>query len=373
MNSTLLEAARKIAPVLADNAAATARATHPVPDNITVIREAGMFALPVPREAGGHDADPRTLVEVIAELGRGCASTAWVVAVSAGNKKLYEPMLPGTAQQALRADPHGVLCGSAAARDIRAERVPGGLRVSGKWAMASGSEVASWAVAGVSLDDGTPPTTCLTLLPMTDLTVERTWRAIGMEGTSSHTIVADDVFVPQEFFAELDPGTARKPLSFFSALGLLASMIGATHGALDVVATSITGDRKPQGTTYARVVDSPLGRHWFTEALRRAESAMQRALRVADLQALDPNVTAGKEERIRSRVEMATAAQECRESVELLLDLNGTGGFAQDHPLQRRWRDVAVGTRHPLFNSYILAEDRGRVFFDMSPTAGVSP
>jgi alkylation response protein AidB-like acyl-CoA dehydrogenase len=35
-----------------------------------------MFALTVPREAGGHDADLRPLIEVLAELGRGCPSTA---------------------------------------------------------------------------------------------------------------------------------------------------------------------------------------------------------------------------------------------------------------------------------------------------------
>jgi alkylation response protein AidB-like acyl-CoA dehydrogenase len=50
-------------------------------------------------------------------------------------------------------------------------------------------------------------------------------------------------------------------------------------------------------------------------------------------------------ERARLRLELATAAQECRQAVEKLLDLHGASGFTQDNPLQRFWRDVAVGTR----------------------------
>jgi hypothetical protein len=44
-----------------------------------------------------------------------------------------------------------------------------------------------------------------------------------------------------------------------------------------------------------------------------------------------------------------------------LLDLSGLTGFALTNPLQRRWRDIAVGTRHPQFNPYLAEEDYGRV------------
>ncbi|MGW2964757.1 acyl-CoA dehydrogenase family protein [Streptomyces sp. NPDC001220] len=56
---------------------------------------------------------------------------------------------------------------------------------------------------------------------------------------------------------------------------------------------------------------------------------------------------AGQSARIRLRVELSTAARQCREAMELPLDLHGASGFADDNPLQRFWRDVAVGTRHP--------------------------
>jgi alkylation response protein AidB-like acyl-CoA dehydrogenase len=100
---------------------------------------------------------------------------------------------------------------------------------------------------------------------------------------------------------------------------------------------------------------------------------MQRILQVADvIDALRPGAAMLVTERIRLRVELSTAVRECREAMELLLDLHGASGFADDNPLQRFWRDVAVGTRHPYFTPYTLAEDHGRVTFDMMPTVSLT-
>ncbi|MEU6610742.1 acyl-CoA dehydrogenase family protein [Streptomyces shenzhenensis] len=241
--------------------------------------------------------------------------------------------------------------------------------------MASGSELASWAMVMVPLTGDTQPAVCPTLVPAADLSVDRTWRAAGLAGTSSHTLVAEDVVVPEHLVTFPDgAGPLTPPQTvFMGGLAALAPMIGATRGALDVVAEAVAGKRAPYATTYARVADSPLGRYWFTEALRRTESAMQRTLRVADvIDALPPGAEMPVAERIRLRVELSTAARECREALELLLDLHGASGFAHDNPLQRFWRDVAVGTRHPYFTPYTLAEDHGRVAFDVMPTVSLT-
>jgi alkylation response protein AidB-like acyl-CoA dehydrogenase len=72
-------------------------------------------------------------------------------------------------------------------------------------------------------------------------------------------------------------------------------------------------------------------------------------------------------ERSRLRMELVTAATECRQAVEMLLDLHGMSGFVEDNRLQRFWRDIAVGTRHPQLNRYITVEDYGRVLLDAEP------
>jgi alkylation response protein AidB-like acyl-CoA dehydrogenase len=375
MNETLLDAARKTVPTLLANAARTERELMPAPDSVAAVRDAGLFALTVPRAAGGQEADLRTLVEVLAELGRGCPSTAWVVGLNASAKSVNRLLVPDAAQNAALADPDAVICASAVvSRESSGVRAPGGLRVSGRWAMASGSELATWAVIGVPLPDSPAP--AMALVPVADLSVEQTWKAAGLAGTSSHTLVAEDVFVPDGFVTFPDAaGPARSippELMFTGGLAALAPMIGATRGARDLVAAAVAGGRAPYLTTYARVADSPLGRYWFTEATRRTDSAMRRAVRVADiLDALPAGGQLPVTERIELRVELSTAARECREAMELLLDLHGASGFADDNPLQRFWRDVAVGTRHPFFTPYILAEDHGRLTFDVQPTVSL--
>jgi alkylation response protein AidB-like acyl-CoA dehydrogenase len=375
MNHTLLDAARATVPVLAANAARTERELRPAPDSVTAVRDAGLFALTVPRAAGGHDVDLRTLVDVLAELGRGCPSTAWVAGLSASAKAMIPPMLSRRAREAFLADPGAVVCASGVPRGGSGERVPGGLRLNGRWAMASGCELAAWAMVIVPLADGTPPAAFPTLVPVAELTIERTWKAAGLAGTSSHTLVADDTFVPDDFVTLPDSPGARPTQEqvFGAGLVVLAPMIGAVRGAQDLVAAAITGSRAPYATTYARVADSPLGRFWFTEAARRSATALRRTRHVADtLDALRPGAGMPVADRIDLRMELSTAARECREAMDLLLDLHGAGGFLLDNPLQRFWRDVAVGTRHPFFTPYILAEDHGRVAFDLTPNVSLT-
>jgi alkylation response protein AidB-like acyl-CoA dehydrogenase len=46
-------------------------------------------------------------------------------------------------------------------------------------------------------------------------------------------------------------------------------------------------------------------------------------------------------------MDLADAARDCRSAVDKLLDLHGASGFAVSNPLQRYWRDIAVGSRTP--------------------------
>src|SRR6266699_2460908 len=47
-------------------------------ETIEALAQAGIFKLRVPKRYGGYESDTRTLVEVLAELGQGDGSTAWV-------------------------------------------------------------------------------------------------------------------------------------------------------------------------------------------------------------------------------------------------------------------------------------------------------
>jgi alkylation response protein AidB-like acyl-CoA dehydrogenase len=369
----LIARARSAAEVLAANAERTERDLRPAAESIAAVREAGLFALAVPAEFGGPEATMRVQVCALMELGQGCPSTAWVTGLSAGAKQMFLGALPEQAKIDLFADPDVVLAASALPFGVSATETPEGLRISGRWRIASGCEDSSWSQLVVPVDvEGQPARVALALVPTKDLVVERTWRVAGMAGTGSHTLRADDVLVPHTHargpvpmpdFPALFP--AGKTLRV--AVDMLAPLVGAAQRARKVVETMFAGSRAPHGTTYGRLVESPLARHWFAEATHLVDTATTRILSVADaLDTADSPLPA--RERARMRMELVSAASECRQAVEKLMDLHGASGFALDNPLQRLWRDVAVGTRHPALVEYVTAEDYGRILLDAEPS-----
>ena len=173
-------------------------------ENIEAIRDAGLFKLMIPKRLGGHETTIKTQLEVTAELGEACGSTAWVVdadqrlRVVGRRSSATRRSTTSGAPTPTRASP-----ASLAPQRAGVAKVDGGCRVTGRWAWASGSLHASWARVGVHMTDERGETGRLwasSLMPMSELTIEDTWFVAGMKGTGSNTLVAKDVFVPEHRF-----------------------------------------------------------------------------------------------------------------------------------------------------------------------------
>src|SRR5688572_691618 len=189
--STLLERAAAIRPILERNAEQT-DALRRLPDEIVrALKDSGLCRLMVPRRLGGSQTSIRTYVEVTAEIGRGCGSTAWVsslINVCAWLAALF----PERAQQEVwGGDRDAWVAGSLAPHGV-AVPVDGGWRVTGRWPWASGSLHAQWVACGIHMSDERGETTNLglSLMPINAVTIEDTWFMAGMKGTGSNTIVA---------------------------------------------------------------------------------------------------------------------------------------------------------------------------------------
>jgi alkylation response protein AidB-like acyl-CoA dehydrogenase len=90
-----------------------------------------------------------------------------------------------------------------------------------------------------------------------------------------------------------------------------------------------------------------------------------------DVDATPPGEALAAGERARLRMDLITAVRECRSALEDLLDLHGSGGLHSSNPLQRHWRDFAVGSRHVQFTSHVVEEDYGVLLLgvDDAPSA----
>lgn len=120
-----VEAARAAVPALAADAARTEADRRVSDASLAAARAAGAFTLAAPRDAGGVEADLATRVRVLAELGRGCPSTAWIVATTAETKIALRAALTGQAH-AVRRPGRGAVCLRAPGPRHRGARWPAG-------------------------------------------------------------------------------------------------------------------------------------------------------------------------------------------------------------------------------------------------------
>jgi alkylation response protein AidB-like acyl-CoA dehydrogenase len=378
----LLSRAAALRPLLEQNADAT-DSLRRLPDNsVAALREAGLCRLMVPKRFGGFETSIHTYIEVIAELGRGCGSTSWVASlinVCAWLAGLF----PDRAQQDVwGSNPDAWVAGSLAPHGD-AKAVDGGWRVSGRWMWASGCLHAQWAACGIHMNDDKGETINfgLSLMPMSDLTIEDTWYMAGMKGTGSNTIVAGDVFVPEHRFLPYPAAFAgtyrtghteetvyRVALVPVTILILVGSQLGMARAALDHVVSKAPA-RGITHTNMARQSESAGFQILLAEAAMKIETATLHALRAAD--DLDGYAAARRHPdliaRARVRADTALVAKCCREAVEILVSAHGTSSMADSNRLQRLWRDIHVASRHAITEWQVNLEVYGKALLGVEP------
>ncbi|MFI5933953.1 acyl-CoA dehydrogenase family protein [Actinoplanes sp. NPDC051494] len=337
--------------ILAANAERTEQQDRPTADSVRAAREAGAFALATPEVYGGRSANATEIARTLTGMGRACPATSWIAGTCLTAKTLaggYDE----TVLKELFADPDALFCGTGVPSG-RGETEAHGVRVNGRWVSVSGCEDAQWAGLALMVDG----VFSFAQIPLADLSIDRTWQMAGMRGTGSHTVVAEDVLVPAGRVTPFKGPFGVATMQLF-AISVLAPMVGATFGALDVITAMFASDRKPYMTAYANMGASPGARQWLAEATTLAQRAERTMLAVAT--EIDAGTGLTDADGSRLHLNLSEAARDCRASVELMLDLHGTSGFRTSNPLQRFWRDVAVGSRHPHLNAYLAVEGFGR-------------
>ncbi len=378
----LIARARGIRPVLERNAAQTDSLRRLSDEVVRALRDNGLCRLMVPKRFGGYQTSIRTYIDVMAEIGQGCGSTAWVASL-VNVCEWLAGLFPDRAQRDIwGADPDAWIAGSLAPNG-NAVPVDGGWRVTGRWPWASGSMHAQWVACGIHMSNerGEMTNLGLSLMPIADVTVEDTWFMVGMKGTGSNTIIATDVFVPEHRFLPYPPAfegryrtehvdepVYRVALVPVTVLILAGSQLGAARAALDYV-ISKANSRGITHTTFQRQAHSSGFQMLVAEAAMKVDTAYLHAGRSAD--DLDRAAEAGRHpdfvERARVRMDTALAAKYAREAMELLVQAHGTSSLADHNPLQRMWRDVHVASHHAITEWQVNLEVYGRAVLGVEP------
>jgi 3-hydroxy-9,10-secoandrosta-1,3,5(10)-triene-9,17-dione monooxygenase len=360
--------AREIVPVLRERAQAAEDARLLIRENEQLLHETGLFRFHQPKVFGGMELDFVAVVDIPAEIARGCPSTAWNVGNLACHHWILGYYDPETQHEVWDANPDALIASSIALAAGRARKADGGFIVSGRWPFSSGVDNSDWNMLAVTVfgDDGkTAIDWRLCLVPKSDYQVIDTWYAMGMEATGSKDVAVSELFVPERRALALQrcrggaahPGAAlasgplyRIPIVAASSHPLAPAAVGAAEGAYEMFVASMA---KRAGTyTGARVADFQA----VQIKVARARCLIDSARMLLCQSAIAFQASAERDEvpdlatKLRVRANSAFAVNQAREAVETLWSCYGAMGLYTRDPLQRHLRDVMAMNQHFSFN-----------------------
>jgi 3-hydroxy-9,10-secoandrosta-1,3,5(10)-triene-9,17-dione monooxygenase len=360
--------AREIVPILRERAQAAEDARMLIRENEQLLHETGLFRFHQPKAFGGMELDFVAVVDITAELARGCPSTAWNVGNLACHHWILGYYDPETQREVWDANPDALIASSIALAAGRGRKAEGGFVVSGRWPFSSGVDNSEWNMLAVTVyaDDGkTAIDWRLCLVPKSDYEIIDTWYAMGMEATGSKDISVTERFVPERRALALQrcrgglehPGAAltsgplyRIPIVAASSHPLAPAAVGAAEGAYELFLQAMA---KRMGTyTGARIADFQAVQVKVARARCLIDGAryLLRQSAIVFQESAERNEVPGLETKLRYRANSAFAVNQAREAVEVLWSCYGAQGLYTRDPLQRHLRDVIAMNQHFSFN-----------------------
>ncbi|WP_243788677.1 hydrolase [Saccharopolyspora gloriosae] len=311
---------------------------------------AGFPAHFVPAEFGGRDGTFRDLVRDVARIGAACSSAAWYGSLGAAVGRIAG-FLPRAGRDLLWADGPDVLLAGALVPSGRAERVPGGWRLSGRWPYVSAVEHAAWTLARSTEFRGEQAVESrFFLLPRNSYRTTDSWRSAGMRATASNDLHAADVFVAEECSFPADdvlagcgprdePPRPAVPLRAVNGLSFAAPMLGAARGALagwwDLAAARPAEQAQAATEGEMAVVRAEC-------EIDAAELLLDRVAEIADAGHVTQRAT------LRSMRDCAMSAELLTTAINRLVRSAGTRGQDDTCRLHRFARDVTAAGTHTM-------------------------
>ena len=360
-NRSLLDAARELGPKIRA-AADEIEAERELPRAVfEALADAGFYHMAVPRSVGGLEVDLPTYIQVVEELGKADASTAWTINQGAVYAT-YAARMPRDAARAIWIDVPRAVVSNTPAPTATAVVVPGGYRVTGRQGFSTGCRHASWVAAHAQiLDNGKvridpangQPEARYLYVPVGEAELLDTWHVRGMRGTGTHHFAVNDVFVPEErtvlsVTAPLHDNGAlyQIPRTLLFASGDAAVAFGMARSCLEAffelagakTPRAMPGLLREQSMTQVDVghaeADLRSGRAFLTEAVRDIwKSASETGSVTLDQRAaLRLATTHG----IRLAVKV----------VDTVYNAAGATAVYESHLIQRYFQDIHVISQH---------------------------
>lgn len=351
----LLDAVDRVRAIVAAGADEAERLRTLPPATVAALRDTGLLGLKLPAVLGGAEADPVTQIEVIEALTAVDASAGWCLMVGATTGALPGVFLGDEAVGTMFAGRTMPLAAGCYMPTGRAVAEPGGFRVTGRWAFASGIRHAAW-VSGTAwvVRDGTLTDERRVFVVRTgEVEIHDTWHVAGLRGTGSCDFSVKDHFVSEAFTWDMERAQPKRggPLYRLGLPGFVtnehaAFALGVARRALDaIIALAAT---KSRGVKPAPLAGRATFQRFLGEAELRLRAARALALQLNDAAwttvGVGDHLTARQHAELRSAAVLAT---------EVALDITsrafryaGGGALYDASVLQRCLRDLSAGAQH---------------------------
>ncbi|MFM9992544.1 MAG: acyl-CoA dehydrogenase family protein [Burkholderiaceae bacterium] len=357
-----IEAAKKIAPRLAERAAHAEQIRRIPQESIKELNDSGLLRLMQPKRYGGSELGLGVLMDVVLEVCKGCSSTAWVysnLASHSWNIGQFELQ----AQEDMWADDPFALAATGLAFPCgKATPVAGGYQVSGKWPFGSGVDASTWMLVGAMTEqNGGAPQRRFFLIPQSDFKSLDNWQAYGLTGTGSHDVQMEGAFVPEyrsvsaEIFAAGQNLPGAKLYSnklfqmpTFAAFAYVLSIVplGTAKAAVEQFtqtmrnrAGTYTGSRIAElSSVQARIAEAAACVEFAETVVRRDWTDLENAVQDSEFPSM--------ETKLRWKRNAAFATSLAVRAIDALMPAAGAAGLSLHLPLQRQFRDIHAASSH---------------------------
>jgi alkylation response protein AidB-like acyl-CoA dehydrogenase len=377
----LIERARALAPLIASEADAierNRRLTEPV---VSALIENGLYRALLPQSVGGAEAPPEVFMQMLEEIAKADASTAWCLG-QCNVCAMTSAYLDADTAREVFAAPDSILAWGAIAHAVQV--VPGGFRITARWDFASGSRQANWLGAHVQVleADGTKrlrpngvPEIRTIVFPATDATMYEVWDVIGLSGTGTDSYSVDNLFIPEKFSALRDDVTAlREQGSLYKfttytmfGLGFSALSLGLARATLDA-AIDLARGKASVGQKAMRENNAVQGLIGRTEGNWRAARAYIYGTAAEVWAEVKRTGVLTEEHRLALRLASTWTIHQATAVVDAAYHMAGATAVFRSNKFERRFRDMhAIAQQIQARDTHY--EDAGRAILSGSPVA----
>ncbi|MES2238000.1 MAG: hypothetical protein V4500_09660 [Pseudomonadota bacterium] len=364
-------------------AAQTEAARQLHPEVAHALLESGLVNMLQPARFGGYETSFSDYAQVIRHLGSFDLSTAWVSGILSIHHYWGGLVSPELQDELWGKNPETIFTDSFMPAG-KAQPVPGGLRLSGRWSWLSGTPFASWVAVGAiaPYEAGAEPEYMMLFLPKDSYTVIDDWYTMGLRGSSSVSVEATEAFVPYHRVFRLGrgmqtneyPGQAVNPGGLFQipfvpalALALVAPGLGGAQGMLHRFRTR-AASRIPvfSGQRQAEFALSQTTLAETTVEIDMADGLLKRYAAELDACAAG-QATLNESDRMRLFAWRSIISKRSREASQQLMDFAGAGASFEHEPMQRFYRDMYMMGQHIALNFETAMRNYGRNLLGLPP------